>query len=274
MNELAKRDDAIYKEIEEFKDYELTYCIAYEMAIRNDEVKELLNILKEREMDSSISIKHLKKLIKYGVNSRSPKKANYKYSIEYEIAGRLVGTQSDKNAIWKRVDSDEKIINTLFPIDKKVKIGLSRPQLEFKNSKVAAVDINFSLPKKELLAYVEKIKDDFDKDFSMIKTPIELLEEEIQKADNLVCDEKGKCFDPRLILTKQQKMADMFYIYDCLKVGISRQKIRSKIYNYYADLGTETITMDYKTMKRYKEIAKAYIDNLKYKEMITGIQNK
>jgi len=36
MRNLPKRDDTIYKEIESFEDYELTQCITYEMAIRND----------------------------------------------------------------------------------------------------------------------------------------------------------------------------------------------------------------------------------------------
>ena len=35
MDKLPQRDDLIYKEIEEFQDYELTNCIAYEMMIRN-----------------------------------------------------------------------------------------------------------------------------------------------------------------------------------------------------------------------------------------------
>ena len=38
MDKLPQRDDLIYKEIEEFQDYELTNCIAYEMAIRNKDV--------------------------------------------------------------------------------------------------------------------------------------------------------------------------------------------------------------------------------------------
>jgi len=47
-NQIIKRDDAIYKEIEEFKDYELTQCIAYEMMIRNDEFKkDRLNIIED-----------------------------------------------------------------------------------------------------------------------------------------------------------------------------------------------------------------------------------
>ena len=37
MESLPKRSDDIYKEIESFEEYELTQCVAYEMAIRNDD---------------------------------------------------------------------------------------------------------------------------------------------------------------------------------------------------------------------------------------------
>jgi len=41
MRKNLSRSDGRYKEIEKFKDYELTQCIAYEMAVRNEEIKEL-----------------------------------------------------------------------------------------------------------------------------------------------------------------------------------------------------------------------------------------
>jgi hypothetical protein len=45
MEDLPKLTDSIYKEIEEFEDYEYSNCIAYEMCIRNKEVKRLFEIL-------------------------------------------------------------------------------------------------------------------------------------------------------------------------------------------------------------------------------------
>ncbi|MFW2454266.1 hypothetical protein ACN4FY_11835, partial [Aliarcobacter butzleri] len=39
------------------------------------------------------------------------------------------------------------------------------------------IELNLNLPKEELIAYISKIKDDFDKDNSIIKTPLELLGE-------------------------------------------------------------------------------------------------
>jgi len=40
---LPQREDPNYKEVENFEDYELTQCIAYEMLIRNKDVCELIN---------------------------------------------------------------------------------------------------------------------------------------------------------------------------------------------------------------------------------------
>lgn len=46
MDKLPQRDDLIYKEIEEFQDYELTNCIAYEMIIRDSEyIKKIKNTI-------------------------------------------------------------------------------------------------------------------------------------------------------------------------------------------------------------------------------------
>ncbi len=233
MNELPKRDDKIYKEIEEFKDYELTYCVAYEMAIRNDEVKGLLKELEDKRYDYRANghnydkelnnVKVLAKMLpdfkKYGFSlwtmpnyyGRSDKQ-KYQYYANYIKNNEVLAFQEDCNIFF--IEDNKNKINKDEGIIKKIKLNFSRPKLYFDNSRVISVEINPALPKKELLAYIEKIKDDFDKGNLKIQTPAELLEEEIQKADNLVCNDKGKCFDPRATLTKQQKVADMFFIYD------------------------------------------------------------
>lgn len=45
---LVNRDDLIYQEIESFKDYEFTNCVAYEMAIRNENLKQELLMFEEK----------------------------------------------------------------------------------------------------------------------------------------------------------------------------------------------------------------------------------
>ena len=120
------------------------------------------------------------------------------------------------------------------------------------------------------MSLVEHIKSDIDKNH-LLKSPMELLGLELKRGDSLVCNRKGKkCFDPRSILSKQQKMADMFYIYDCIKLGYSQSKVRNEIYNYYADRGMD-ISLDPATLRKYRDIAIDYIDKNKYKEMLTGI---
>ena len=44
-NHLPKRSDRKYLRIEEYQDYEFTHCIAYEMAIRNEEVIKFTKLL-------------------------------------------------------------------------------------------------------------------------------------------------------------------------------------------------------------------------------------
>ena len=47
MNKLPSRSDEIYKEIESFEEYELTQCVAYEMAIRNEDNLKAVEELKK-----------------------------------------------------------------------------------------------------------------------------------------------------------------------------------------------------------------------------------
>ena len=276
-----KRSDRIYKEIESFEDYELTNCIAYEMAIRNDEIIKFLKKRRQLEKKTKFTEDELlnliddKKLISYGF--RYPNlfylmkryNKNKVFFNRYEILGQQITRYiNGEQKLYTNYSKKEQLRD----VEVILEANFKRPKLIFENAKKAKVELNLSLPKNELIAYISKIKDDFDKDNSIVKTPLELLGEEFKKADTLVCNDKGKCFDSRAILTKQQKMADMFYIYDALKEGFTQRKIQNEIYNYYADNGIETKTMDAKTLKRYKEIAVDYIDNMRYKELVTGIK--
>lgn len=298
-NEIIKRDDAVYKEIENFEDYELTNNVAYEMMIRNNEfIKDRLKLLLTNQ------VFHLK----YGDDYTSMMVELAKISGLNDILEDTNNLTSFNPSSFNKLCEDmiekwgiylDEIINghkseiyltshNFFKVNNEYKLTehitdlkeditshydfiSSRPSIEIKNiSKVVELKLNLSLPKDELIAIISKIKDEAD--VGNIKTPMELLGTELKKADNLICDTKGKCFDAREILSKQQKLADMFYIYDCLKVGMSQRKIQNEVYNYYADKGIETKTLDQKTLKRYKEIAIDYIDNMRYKELVTGVK--
>ena len=47
LKDLPNRADQIYTRIENYKDYEFTHCIAYEMAIRNEKVIKLTSIMEK-----------------------------------------------------------------------------------------------------------------------------------------------------------------------------------------------------------------------------------
>lgn len=58
-NELPKRCEKKYKEIENFKLYELTHCIAYEMAIRNNEVQKIIKEIEDLTRIQTLQISGL-----------------------------------------------------------------------------------------------------------------------------------------------------------------------------------------------------------------------
>ena len=307
---VIKRDDKTYKGIESFEDYELTYDVAYEMLIRNNEFQNILNELCNDEITlndfyckvESFGIIYFENLyLKYDFINKNAKEKilelckleetvivnNCKIRRHDELVidskyKEWIGTPSYSFGQANQVLIDDfcftkennlkSLKNTYNFFDSTVVQRPIRPKLEIKELNINTnIIFNMSLPKKELVAYLEKIKDDFDK-FNFQKAPIELFGEKLEKADNLICDSKGKCFDSRKTLSKQEKVADMFYIYDCLKLGMTQRKIQNEVYNYYANKGKEDRTLDAGTLRKYRSIAIDYIDNMKYKELITGVK--
>ena len=208
---LPKRSDSIYKEIEEFEDYEYSNCIAYEMCTRNKEVKKLLNIIINKfdeifeatEFEFIINKEAIEKecneLKKYGIGFNTL--SSILTDIFYEINDIEVGKSSlnilyENDLILDRKDYlyvdpyDDGIVGVLENGDEEIipykqmnldyipliKKSYSRPTLKIDKSKIFKVELDLSLPKEELLDYVSKIKDDFNnKTNAMIKTPIDLL---------------------------------------------------------------------------------------------------
>jgi hypothetical protein len=166
--------------------------------------------------------------------------------------------------VYQEEDKEKGLSKTILRKDIKP-IFTVRPQLhiDFDIAKIRDVEINFSLPKNEILSFIEYLYDDVKK--NPLNTPLELLSIELDE-DNNTLDKK---INTKLIFSKQHKLANMFYVYDCLKLNATQKTIRENIYNYYYNKDNTTSTaIDYKTIKNYKEIAKCYIDNLKYKELI------
>lgn len=89
-------------------------------------------------------------------------------------------------------DSKEYDINKIFP-------NFKRPMREFNQTQVA---FNMSLPKDELMAYIEKIKDDYDNKNTSYKTLNQLLYGDDSRIED------------KLDHKQQDRYADDFFIYD------------------------------------------------------------
>jgi hypothetical protein len=144
---------------------------------------------------------------------------------------------------------------------------LSRPILKVPNNickNVTLHDINLSLSNEELSKYILHIQKHFLKDHTIITTPSEILGEEISYTDKTIKRDKSK--------TMQEKFSDMLYIYDALKIGMKKNTIQREIVTYYSNKYIHKFTpnMDYSTINNYYKIATEYIEQLKYKTLISA----
>ena len=314
MTQLPKRSDSIYKEIEEFKDYELTNCIAFEMAIRNNQVfkideeqSELNYNLKDFDIDENIK----QDILDFAVVNNYMKKS-YDEFLEKEIEKSRNSTQEEikvsqnerKQNIFKHYEifiknkgldllNDEQLykehgnltnykdfsnktkkylIEKSFELRPKIIEEFSRPTLKIENTLKIDIIINPNLPKDELISYVSKIKDEYDKNNSIIKSPLEILGEVLEKNNNKHTQKKPKA----------EKYADWFYIYDCYQIlkADDGSKSNETIYNEIDLLLLEyydSTKEDYYSIETYKKTImknmKYLIDELGYKELITGVRN-
>ena len=307
MINYPKRSDEIYKEIENFKDYELTQCVAYEMAIRNEDNLKKINFLEEYYNDNKKEIfaftkvkesilykeKYSKEFLKVenliqDIDFLSYVYDDKRFSIGYilkevsihkkkqEVEDNYFEIHSEtiKRDGYKVQTELTKVTN----IDKldyfyvgfsKILNDFQRPKIRYNsvNTKTITAEIDITKPLNEIISFITHIKKDLEENSEIIKAPIELIENEFQKDNSSIHYEKGI----RKILSVQQKLANMFYIYDCIKIGATQRKIQNEVYNDYADNNIETKTLDAKTLKKYKDMAIDYIDNTRYKELVTGV---
>ena len=343
---LPKRSDSIYKEIEEFEDYEYSNCIAYEMCIRNKEVKRLIKVLNKME--------HLRKSLKpYERINWKEKRRDYYPIVENQLIFNIIKKEL-KDKYFIDVNLKQKINNKLltlkddlglisfYPKPKSIeatefetkkwekfisidKIGINETIKDgyysiqtyykkedkyinkiysnFKNelskpkniNNKTQLEINLNLPKKELIAYISKIKDDYDKSNFIVKTPLELLGEDTTKSNSI---DKNKI--------NKGLIAKKFFVYDYVSIRLeeiedsnqdyiieyeeSKKIIENNPYTTRQDkfiqlrelkkeleentkqriieIFEEFDDIPKGTAKRYYYDIKPFIDDLKYKELI------
>ena len=198
FNYLPNRDDPKYQEIENFKAYEFTKCIAHEMAIRNKDARKIIFKLNEitaikdklsQHLKYSYSLKNKKPYIltNYMVTDILVKKLREKYLLyphDYKIK-ELESISPDSYYSYNSRDNNKnsenlleyvlsstysineseeygfKILQVLNKENSSYKTNIIRPDFSRKiyDTNRMNVLLNLSLPKKEILAYVEHILD-------------------------------------------------------------------------------------------------------------------
>jgi hypothetical protein len=340
---LPERGDPKYKEIENFKLYELTQCIAYEMGIRNVVVKDLLD-----------KLNYFSERISYLINGEqtishpAPEKYNEYSKLGILHLGELI-EEHEKRLIDEYLlyphehNSESKEINNYLTIRKILHNTPEKPEYDYKwnysdnqgfriyqgiftNSTTydmshiftnfkrqvkhvnkAEITLNMSLPKKEILAYISHVLDTLSlSNKKKFKSSLELLFGEIFDEA-----EKTSHFPKK---PTASKMADLLFIYDYVtfrlkeiteynnnidvdyadeignikqdqsqnfahkKIQISeieKERNANKTVIQITEICNETALLQYLNVKadmvlKYYYAIKPYIEDYKYKELITG----
>jgi hypothetical protein len=155
----------------------------------------------------------------------------------------------------------EQLYNRKREIKSEITTNFKR-ELKINNTPSIKIELNPNLSKEELIAYISKIKDEYDKDNSIIKTPLELLGETLEKSDNRKTPKKPKA----------SVYADWFYIYDYWKYEKTQGKTDKDI---FVVLEVEkNILYGEENIRKIRDKMRYFIDDLGYKELITGVRNR
>lgn len=186
--------------------------------------------------------------------------------------------------------------------DSYAKINYSVPTLKFKSEKVVNFPINLNLDKEELVAYISKIKDDFDHKGIDSKSPLEIFGEKLEKTkkpnSESILPQKIK--DGLLTDNWKKAIADAFYIYDLynyieniyvnklkmdstynrpsIHIEVSLASGISEAHNYFLKEGEVMKSKNKKSeeltksdrIEKLNKLMKEYVDDEKYKELISG----
>lgn len=176
-------------------------------------------------------------------------------------------------------------------------INYSVPTLTFKDETVVNFPINLNLDVEELKLYITKIKNDFDNKKGITKSPLEIFGEELKKAKkpnsaNILPSKTTKentSFKPKW----KRAVADALYIYDLYKyiekIFVDKKKkytqdsilievafasgISKKHNNILEDsVDKKSVWGKNSIQEKYYKLMREYIENEKYKELITGVK--
>jgi len=312
-----------YKYIEEFKEYELSFCIAYEMMIRNNDfindfkifMHKLAHLEEEFKKDNgksyfelrkklenkyffNLSSKHFTFLCLRGYDFLNPSSLKEAPSIANNLQScKNSGNVKANNEYTSFLMQKENLTNP--KIEREVGSFFSRPKLCIvkRQSKEFTIKINPNIPIKENIEYLKKVLEHHTNNKSFIKSPLELLGEELE-IDTI---------DIKKSFTAKE-WADIFFIYDFWKhtKGAAKDKyhdleeILTKYHGYRIEKPASQIKAGYtkyklvpyevyhklkpngnykgkkikpyysiSTLKNRLKLIQSLIDDLKYKTLLT-----
>ncbi len=211
---------------------------------------------------------------------------------------------------------EKDFLNTLKQSDTKYKYTqlmprYSKPELVFSQSDIVNIPINLNLQDEEIIAYISKAKEEYNKQILTTVHPLELLGKKL----DLAMEPKSAKKLPKDREKRKVAMADAFYVYDLYKIlepifktkqEEFRKKKESDIKKIkqsqeydkdqknseiiqikkdckYAIIKYNKLLLEYKVstisnlsvdkVQIYYTLMKEYIDNLKYKDLIIGSQH-
>jgi hypothetical protein len=291
------REDKIYKDIE--IPYKHTYSLAYEMAIRNPEVKKILyalNYLKDIKKNVHQNFETNKTFIEKIQDYKETlflQYLNYMnvelhkefLSLQFDIMDELINDfekelrkkylivpkenqikTPESNRIFnqeilynkadlkkdrnnsnfnqakyvseEKISYDYSVAAGIFEGTDMFDVSVIRPTFNSHiiDKNAYLVPINFTLPTEEIVAFIEKIKIDSQKKKDLLKSPMELLGEELEIIESANVEKfLDKSFNGKL-----KSMADALYAYDTFQYLLREEnKLKTEKEKLLDELNTE-----------------------------------
>ncbi len=132
------------------------------------------------------------------------------------------------------------------------------------------VDLDLSKPTSEIVDYVKMLKKDFDENQDKFRNVYDLLRGDIEKKFEIDL-QKSHLYTIKHYKPLGGKLADILFIYDCNRVGLTHRYMRDEIDRYWnriKELKNDNLTE--KTLLKYLDFSKDQIDNKKYEEFLSG----
>jgi hypothetical protein len=136
--------------------------------------------------------------------------------------------------------------------------------LDFKDRKERNIILNMSLSEDELVDFIKRLKSKQKFKKSMFKTVFELTNDEEIHSNSTLDDYKDNIRVPNV----QSNYSNMFYCYDCYKLGIDEKEIKGKIQSFRQSKGDYS-EIKKSTIQKYIEHGINYIDKKMYKQLFT-----